>query len=151
LVVGIDDLSAGTLKNIDSRVQFHTADIRDSEIRALLRAADTVFHLAAKSSLTDCLEHTIEAASVNMVGTLNLLEAARHAKVGKFVYADTSGELPGISQFPTPGRQNPANRRIFGEQARWRRFLRQLLRALRHESHHHALLQRVWSRPRIGG
>jgi len=102
VVIGIDNLSAGTLENIDSRVEFHKADICDIAIRELVRGADAIFHLAAKSSLTDCLAKPLEAANVNVVGTLNLLEAARQAKVGKFVYADTSAEYEGISQFPTP-------------------------------------------------
>jgi UDP-glucose 4-epimerase len=102
VVIGIDNLSAGTLENIDPRVDFHKADICDSAIRELLYGADAVFHLAAKSSLTDCLAKPLEAANVNVLGTLNLLEAARQMKVGKFVYADTSAEYEGISQFPTP-------------------------------------------------
>jgi len=57
--------------------------------------------LAAKSCLTDCLNHPLEAASVNILGTVNLLEAARQAKVGKFTYADTSAEYEGITEFPT--------------------------------------------------
>jgi UDP-glucose 4-epimerase len=100
-VVGIDDLSAGTLENVDPRVEFHKIDIRDPGVYPLLRGVDAVFHLAAKTSLTDCLDHPLEAASVNSLGTLNLLEAARQAKVGKFTYADTSAEYEGITEFPT--------------------------------------------------
>lgn len=100
-VVGIDNLSAGTLENVDSRVEFHKIDIRDAGVRPLLRGADAVFHLAARSSLTDCLEHPVEAASVNTLGTVNLLEAARQGKVGKFTYADTGAEYEGITEFPT--------------------------------------------------
>jgi nucleoside-diphosphate-sugar epimerase len=100
-VVGIDNLSAGTLENVDERIEFHHVDIREPEIYPLLHGVDAVFHLAAKSSLTDCLDHPLEAASVNTLGTLNLLEAARQAKVGKFIYADTGAEYEGISEFPT--------------------------------------------------
>jgi nucleoside-diphosphate-sugar epimerase len=100
-VVGIDNLRAGTRENIGGRVEFHQADIREPAIYALLRGVDCVFHLAAKSSLTDCLDHPLEAASVNTLGTLNLLEAARQAKVGKFIYADTGAEYEGITEFPT--------------------------------------------------
>jgi|SRR5271157_1471751 len=100
-VLGIDDLSAGTLENVDPRVEFHKIDIRDPEVYPLVRGVDAVFHLAAKSSLTDCLDHPLEAASVNTLGTVNLLEAARQAKVGKFTYADTSAEYEGITEFPT--------------------------------------------------
>ena len=100
-VIGIDNLSAGTLENVDPRVEFHKMDIRDPEIYPLLRGVDAVFHLAARSSLTDCLDHPLEGASVNTLGTLNLLEAARQAQVGKFIYADTGAEYEGITEFPT--------------------------------------------------
>lgn len=100
-VVGIDDLSAGTLENVDPRVEFHRMDIRDEKVYELVKAVDAIFHLAAKASLTDCLAHPLEAASVNTVGTLNMLEAARQANVAKFVYADTSAEYEGIPEFPT--------------------------------------------------
>jgi UDP-glucose 4-epimerase len=43
-----------------------------------------------------------DAASVNTLGTVSLLEIARVAGVGKFVYADTSAEYEGILRFPTP-------------------------------------------------
>ena len=88
-VLGIDNLSAGTVENVDSRVEFHKLDIRDAEIYPLFANLDGVFHLAAKSSLTDCLAKPLEAAAVNVVGTLNVLEAARQAKAPKLVYADT--------------------------------------------------------------
>lgn len=101
-VVGLDNLSAGTLDNVDSRVEFHRLDIRDAEIANIMADVDAVYHLAAKSSLTDCLANPLEAASVNVLGTLNVLEAARQAKVKKFLYADTSAEYEGIAVFPTP-------------------------------------------------
>jgi len=101
-VVGIDNLSAGTVDNVDARVEFHKQDIRDAEVYPLFHDADAVFHLAAKSSLTGCLAKPLEAASVNVSGTLNILEAAWRAKVPKFVYADTSAEYEGIEEFPTP-------------------------------------------------
>jgi UDP-glucose 4-epimerase len=101
-VVGLDNLSAGTFENIDPRVEFHQADICTPEIYPILEGADAVFHLAAKTSLVDCLHKPLEAANLNVVGTLNVLEAARKAKVRKFIYADTSAEYEGIQEFPTP-------------------------------------------------
>jgi len=100
-VIGLDNLSAGTLDNVDHRVKFHNVDICTSEIYPLLEGADAVFHLAAKTSLVGCLNNPLEAANINVVGTLNVLEAARKAKVRKFVYADTSAEYEGIHVFPT--------------------------------------------------
>ena len=101
-VIGLDNLSAGTLENVDQRVEFYQADIRTPEIYPLFKEADAVFHLAAKTSLVDCLNKPLEAANMNVTGTLNVLEAARQAKVRKFIYADTSAEYEGIHQFPTP-------------------------------------------------
>lgn len=101
IVIGLDNLSAGTLENIDPRVEFHRADICAPEIYPIFEGVDAVFHLAAKTSLVDCLHKPLEAANMNVVGTLNVLEAARKAKVRKFIYADTSAEYEGIQEFPT--------------------------------------------------
>jgi UDP-glucose 4-epimerase len=100
-VKGVDNLSAGTIENVDQRVEFHEADIRTAEIYPLFEGAYAVFHLAAKTCLPECMNHPLEAATVNVVGTLNVLEAARRANVRKFIYADTSAEYEGISDFPT--------------------------------------------------
>lgn len=101
-VVGVDDLSAGTLENVDSRVEFHRLDFRDSAVRGLAKGVDAIFHLAAKTSLVGCLDQPIEAANVNTLGTLTMLEVARQMEVRKFIYADTSAEYEGIFDFPTP-------------------------------------------------
>ena len=100
-VRGIDNLSAGTLENIDARVDFHQGDIRDPEIHSLFDGVDGVFHLAAKNCLSECLKDPMGAASINVLGTLNVLEAARKAGVRKIIYADTSAEYEGIAEFPT--------------------------------------------------
>jgi nucleoside-diphosphate-sugar epimerase len=101
-VRGIDNLSAGTLENVDSRVDFHKFDIRDPEIHSIFDGVDGVFHLAAKNCLSECLKDPLGAASINVLGTLNVLEAARNARVRKIIYADTSAEYEGITEFPTP-------------------------------------------------
>jgi UDP-glucose 4-epimerase len=104
-VRGIDNLSAGTAENVDQRVDFHSTDIRAPEIYPLFDGADAVFHLAAKTCLPECVNNPLEAASINVMGTLNVLEAARRAKVRKLIYADTSAEYEGINEFPTPEEQ----------------------------------------------
>jgi len=100
-VTGLDNLSTGTSENIDHRIEFHKADICTPEIYPLFERARAVFHLAAKTSLVDCLNKPLEAATANVVGTLNVLEAARKAEVRRFIYADTSAEYEGIFDFPT--------------------------------------------------
>ncbi len=100
-VKGIDNFSAGTLENVDPRVEFHEADVRSPEVYPLFDGVDAIFHLAAKTCLPECVNNPLEAAGINVVGTLNVLEAARRANVRKFIYADTSAEYEGIDEFPT--------------------------------------------------
>src|SRR4029077_1649143 len=97
-VRGIDNLSAGTLENVDARTDFRQSDIRDPEIHDFFEGVDGVFHLAAKNCLSECLKDPLGAASINVLGTLNILEAARKARVRKIIYADTSAEYEGISE-----------------------------------------------------
>lgn len=104
-VRGIDNLSAGTLENLDPRVEFYESDIRSSEIFPIFEGADAVFHLAAKNCLPECARLPLETASINVAGTVNVLEAARQANVRKFIFADTSAEYEGIRKFPT-GEEN---------------------------------------------
>ena len=99
-VIGIDDLSAGTRENIPSDVEFHQRDIRDPEILPLFKNIDTVFHLAARNCLADCMAYPVETSAINVTGTVNVLEAARRAGVRKLIYADTSAEYEGIQELP---------------------------------------------------
>jgi UDP-glucose 4-epimerase len=99
-VVGVDNLSGGTLENVPSDVQFHQADIRSREIYPLFSGSAAVFHLAAMTNLPACLKDPVAASDVNVTGTVNVLEAARQAKVGKVIYADTSAEYEGIDELP---------------------------------------------------
>lgn len=99
-VLGIDDLTAGTRANIPAGVDFHQIDILDPGVHPLFENIDTVFHLAAKNCLADCLAHPIETSRINITGTVNVLEAARKAGVRKFIYADTSAEYEGIQELP---------------------------------------------------
>jgi UDP-glucose 4-epimerase len=100
-VVGIDNLSAGVRENVDPRVRLHCEDIRSRAIYPLFEGAAGVFHLAAKSCLSDCLDDPVGTAAVNVTGTANVLEAAVRGGVGKLVYADTSAEYEGVAEFPS--------------------------------------------------
>ncbi|HEX7050696.1 MAG TPA: NAD-dependent epimerase/dehydratase family protein [Longimicrobiales bacterium] len=101
-VVGVDDLSAGVLEQVPAGVEFHRLDIRSPELDRRFRGADAVFHLAAKNCISDCQAAPVETASVNVVGTANVLDAAVRAGVGKVVYAESSAVYEGTEVFPTP-------------------------------------------------
>lgn len=101
-VVGIDDLSAGILEQVPKEVDFHKVDIRAKEIYPLFDNVDAVFHLAAKNSIPECQRFPIETADVNIMGTLNVFEAARAAHVGRVVYAESAAIYEGTKTLPTP-------------------------------------------------
>lgn len=100
-VVGIDNLSAGTRENLDPRLRFVEADIRDAGIARHFAGVEAVFHLAARTCLPDCLAHPVETSDINVTGTVTVLEAARRAGVRKFVYADTSAAYEGVPELPS--------------------------------------------------
>ena len=60
-----------------------------------------VFHMAAKNCLSDCQKDPVETADINVVGTVNVLEAASRAKVRKVIYAESSDMYGGLKTFPT--------------------------------------------------
>jgi len=100
-VVVLDDLSTGKESNLDSvrsKIDFRIGTIIDlATVQSACVGADYVIHLAARASVPRSVADPIETNSVNIDGTLNVLVAARDAKVRRFVYAASSsayGESP---------------------------------------------------------
>jgi nucleoside-diphosphate-sugar epimerase len=101
-VVGVDDLSAGVIEQVPDGVEFHQADIRSASVHRLFSPDGIVFHLAAKNCIADCQSDPVETAAVNVLGTVNVLEAARRAGAGKVIYAESSAIYEGSDRLPTP-------------------------------------------------
>jgi UDP-glucose 4-epimerase len=100
-VVVLDDLSAGKEENLAAsrtRIEFRRGSITDFEtVQSACKGADFVIHLAARTSVPRSVKDPLETNAVNIDGTLNMLVAARDAKVKRFVYAASSsayGESP---------------------------------------------------------
>jgi nucleoside-diphosphate-sugar epimerase len=100
-VVGVDDLSQGVIEQVPDGVEFHEADIRTSAIQPLCRGVDAIFHLAAKNCIPDCQLEPVAATSINVLGTVNVFEAARQAGVRRIVHAESSALYEGIAALPT--------------------------------------------------
>jgi UDP-glucose 4-epimerase len=100
-VVGVDDLSQGVLEQVPAGVEFHHMDVRSPAVEPLLRGADAVFHLAAKNCIPDCQLDPVAAASINVVGTVNVFEAARRAGVRRVIHAESAALYEGIAQLPS--------------------------------------------------
>ena len=100
-IVGIDNLSYGLKENIPEGVDFYQLDIKINKIYDLFDGVDIVFHLAAKNCVSDCQLDPVETTEINVVGTVNVLEAAKRAKVSKVIYAESSALYEGSAKFPS--------------------------------------------------
>jgi nucleoside-diphosphate-sugar epimerase len=107
-VVVLDDLSAGkedNLADIRNKISFIKGSINDIEaIRRSMQEADYVIHLAARTSVPRSVKDPVETNRVNIDGTLNMLMAARDAKVKRVVLAASSsayGETPTLPKIET--------------------------------------------------
>ncbi|MBV9416828.1 MAG: GDP-mannose 4,6-dehydratase [Solirubrobacterales bacterium] len=110
MVTVIDNLSTGKRSNLDHAVQagaeLHVVDLRDAEqITDIVSAArpEVVFHLAAQIDVRSSVEQPAADATVNVLGTITLLEAARTSGVDRVVNTSTGGGLYGEADLlPTP-------------------------------------------------
>lgn len=100
-IVVLDDLSTGkesNLASIRAKIDLRIGSIIDlATVQSACKGADYVIHLAARASVPRSVANPIETNAVNIDGTLNVLVAARDAKVRRFVYAASSsayGESP---------------------------------------------------------
>ena len=107
-VVVVDDLSAGKEENlaeVRNKISFIKGSINDLEaVRRAMHEADYVLHLAARTSVPRSIKDPLETNRVNIEGTLNVLVAARDAKVKRVVLAASSsayGETPVLPKVET--------------------------------------------------
>lgn len=93
----IDNLSAGSLQNLNPAATFYHSDITQAAAEEIFsrEQPDIVFHLAARVSVTSSAQDPVGNADVNVIGTLRLLEAARRAGLEKFIFSSTGGAIYG--------------------------------------------------------
>jgi UDP-glucose 4-epimerase len=106
-VVVVDDLSSGRLERLDPRVMLHKLSITDGSALAAVveeSGAELVCHLAAQIDVRASVASPAADAQANVVGTVNVLEAAR--RVGaRVLFASSGGALYGRDA-PIPSRED---------------------------------------------
>ena len=120
-VSAIDNFATGRRANIDPALdrgaRLVEGDIRDGDAlaRALDPVPDVVFHMAAQVDVRKSVEDPAFDADVNVGGTVGVLEAARAAGVGRFVFSSTGGAVYGEAVvIPTPEGHPPAPLSAYG-------------------------------------
>ena len=117
-IVILDDLSRGTLDNVedalkDKRVTLVRGDIRDPEtVRKATAGMDAVIHMATLR-ITACAAEPRAALGVMCDGSFNCIEAAQAAGVKKFVTASSASIYGLAEEFPTKESHHPYNNRTW--------------------------------------
>ena len=120
----VDTLITGRRSNLEASAlprgaRLHEVDITDGPALAALVAdarPEVVFHLAAQIDVRRSVEEPAFDAAVNVLGTINVLEAARAAGVRKVVNTSTGGAIYGdASRIPTPEDEEPQPMAAYGQ------------------------------------
>jgi nucleoside-diphosphate-sugar epimerase len=103
-VVAFDDLSSGKEENLSGvagKIDLRIASITDlAALQSSCVGVDYVIHLAARTSVPRSVASPIETNHVNIDGTLNVLVAARDAKVRRIVFAASSSAYGETAELP---------------------------------------------------
>ncbi len=112
-VIGIDDLSTGKADTLSEEVVLHQGDVNDRKLLwTLLQDVDCVYHLAARVVVPDSILYPREYNTVNVGGTVTLMEAMRDMRVRRVVLA-SSGAIYGnqpeqpVKENATPNPRSP--------------------------------------------
>ena len=117
-VVGVDDLSCGFMRNLDSIIdepnfRFLKHDISQmSYVNAMIanieymKPFDVIFHFAARGELYFCRDWPQRAIEVNVIGTLNMLKAAEELGCEHFIFSDTSAEYDAMPTYIIPQKES---------------------------------------------
>ncbi|MSR37043.1 MAG: NAD-dependent epimerase/dehydratase family protein [Gemmatimonadetes bacterium] len=101
----LDDLSRGKRANVPAGAELIVADLADASVRDLFRDTrfDLVSHHAAQVDVRASVANPAEDARVNLVGLLNLTEAALETGTSRIVFVSSGGVVYGEpEQRPTP-------------------------------------------------
>jgi UDP-glucose 4-epimerase len=111
----LDDLSTGRRENLADALsrgaELHVGSVADiDEVRSVLERArpDVVFHLAAQIDVRRAVEDPVFDAAINVLGTVNVLEASLAAGVQRFVLASTGGAIYGDADALPTAEDHPA-------------------------------------------
>ncbi len=115
-VVIIDNLSTGLRENINPAATFIQLDIRNDEIFSLFMTEkfDFVIHLAAQTMVHKSLEMPDYDCDINILGTVNILEACRKTNVKRIVFSSTAAVYGNVTALPVVETSQKAPTSFYG-------------------------------------
>jgi UDP-glucose 4-epimerase len=110
-VVILDDLSTGRASNLNPSARFYKMDIRDPKVREVFETEkpDYVSHHAAQMDVRRSVAQPLFDADVNILGSINLIEAAKAVNVKRFIYISTGGAVYGEPERVPVDETDPIN------------------------------------------
>lgn len=109
-VVIIDNLSSGSIENVNPKAKFYNVDIRSKdECQKIFSAEkpDVLNHHAAQMDIRKSVQDPIFDADVNIIGSLNLLELCVRYNVKKVIFASTGGAIYGEQDYFPADEEHP--------------------------------------------
>jgi len=96
-VTALDDLSSGREENVSDGIELVVSDIRSPETASLVRDGgfDLISHHAAQIDVRVSVDRPAHDASINVMGLLNLLQAAVEGDVRRFIFVSSGGVVYG--------------------------------------------------------
>ena len=106
-VAVVDNLSTGRREHVPAAAQFYPLDIKSPETFDLICRwqPQVLVHHAAQMSVRVSVEAPLMDAQENILGSLNLFQAAAQVKTEKIIFASTGGAMYG-DQAPVPARED---------------------------------------------
>ena len=107
----LDNVSTGTWEHLPMEKDTYTCwemDIRDKSVREKIEQGsfDVIVHLAAQTMVDVSIKDPEFDASENVMGTVNILEAARHSGVKRVIFASTAAAYGNVTEEKLPIREN---------------------------------------------
>jgi nucleoside-diphosphate-sugar epimerase len=99
--VVFDNLSSGYRENLIRGVKFFEGDVRDqAQLMEAVQDCQVILHLAASVGNKRSIDHPQTDSEINVIGTLNVLEAARAARIDRIVFSSSAGIFGELKTLP---------------------------------------------------
>jgi len=110
MVVVVDNLSSGKMRNVNGEAKFYTADILDTNrMNEIFKVEgpEIVYHMAAQTMLRVSIDDPLFDARTNIIGTISVLEACRKNDVKRIIYTSTGGARVGEPEYLPVDEKHP--------------------------------------------
>ena len=109
-VTALDNLSTGLAENLPPEAKLVEMDILDEDLPKVVAAGafDAIVHLAAQTMVDTSIKNPLLDTRENLLGTVQVLEAARAANVKRVIFASTAAVYGDVKEDDLPVREAQA-------------------------------------------